>query len=469
MSKIAGVILAAGASARFGKPKQLLHWDGTTLVARAADTALAAGLDPVLVVLGSHAEMVRSALEDRAVQPVMNWRWSQGMSTSVQTGLAMLPPAVDAVVFLQCDQPLISAGLLLELVSRFEKEGAPIVRPSYRGQQGTPVLIGRRLFGELAAVRGDQGARPVIARHHEDVATVEVADPEVLADIDTPEDYERLLKRHGEPRSPTARLRGVRHLIVDMDGVLWRGDEPLPGLETFFAFLRDQDIEFVLVTNNASKRPGEYVQKLRRLGIEIPVKRILTSAQATAAYLRRTAPPGSRVHVLGMEGLRHAIAAGGLTLADDEADYVVVGWTIDLNWQKLAAAALQIRRGAEFIGTNPDETFPSEMGLMPGNGAILAALETATGVAPRIIGKPEPWLYREAMERMGAQPETTAVVGDRLGTDILGGVKAGILTVLVLSGVTSQADLAESAIRPDLVHADIAELVQAWREEGHGV
>jgi 4-nitrophenyl phosphatase len=165
-----------------------------------------------------------------------------------------------------------------------------------------------------------------------------------------------------------------------------------------------------------------------------------------------------------MEGIRGALAERGFELVDQGADYVVVGWTVDLTWQKLAAATLQIRAGAEFVGTNPDPTFPSEAGLVPGNGAILAALEAATGVEPQIVGKPSPWLYREAMKRMGAEPESTAVVGDRLSTDIAGGINAGIKTILVFSGVTTEADLAQSSIKPDLSYPDIEALMAAWRE-----
>jgi 4-nitrophenyl phosphatase len=165
-----------------------------------------------------------------------------------------------------------------------------------------------------------------------------------------------------------------------------------------------------------------------------------------------------------MDGIREALAEQGFELVDEGARYVVVGWTVDLTWQTLAAATLQIRAGAEFIGTNPDPTFPSEAGLVPGNGASLAALEAATGVEPQVVGKPSPWLFRQAMDRMGAKPETTAMVGDRLTTDIVGGINAGIMTILLLSGVTSEAELARSSIRPDLVYDDLEALMTAWKE-----
>ena len=236
----------------------------------------------------------------------------------------------------------------------------------------------------------------------------------------------------------------------------------------FFDLLRQREIGFVLATNNASQRPDQYMNKLARFGVTVGPEHILTSAQATADYLASIAPPGARVHVLGMEGLRDALTAGGFTLVEEGAEYVVVGWAIDLTWRKLAVAALQIQAGATFIGTNPDVTFPSEVGPVPGNGAQLAALQAATGVAPLVIGKPEPWLYQEAMRRLGATPETTAVIGDRLDTDIAGGVRAGLRTILVLSGTSSESDLRASPVRPDLVAADIGELARLWKEEMGG-
>jgi len=254
-----------------------------------------------------------------------------------------------------------------------------------------------------------------------------------------------------------------------MDGVLWRGDEPMPGLQEFFAFLRQHRFDFILATNNSSRLPEQYVAKLARFGIEVPVECVLTSAQATAAYLATLAPPGTRVYALGEEGIRQALEQQGFVLTDKEAAYVVVGWDRHLTWDKLATAALLIHAGAGFIGTNPDTNYPTERGPVPGNGAQLAALETTTGVAPVVVGKPEPRMYEEAMRRMGAwsetgpsKRETTAVIGDRLDTDIAGGARAGLTTVLVLSGISTEADLVASPVKPDLVCANIAELIAMW-------
>ncbi|MGD1993607.1 MAG: NTP transferase domain-containing protein, partial [Anaerolineae bacterium] len=286
MAQVAGVVLAAGGSTRFGQPKQLLDWRGAPLVVHVADVALAAGLDPVLVVLGAHAELIRPALNHRPVQPVMNWRWEDGLSTSVQAGLAMLPPMIDGALFIQCDQPLLTPDLLRRIVARRQETQAPIVHPSLGERQGTPVFFARALFSELAKVSGDQGGRSLIRRHRDQAATVEVGTPDLLADIDTPEDYIRLRERTmaetGVP-SGRERLGTVQYLIIDMDGVLWRGSDPVPGLAEFFAFLRRRQVQFILATNNASKRPQQYVDKLAGFGVEISIDRILTSAQATAA------------------------------------------------------------------------------------------------------------------------------------------------------------------------------------------
>jgi len=467
LKNIAIVILAAGGSSRFGRPKQLLDWGGAPLVAHAADVALDAGLGPVVVVLGCQAQAARAALGARPVQVAMNWRWEEGLSTSVQVGLAALPPETDAAILMQCDQPLLTAELLRALTARCEETGAAIVHPVHAGRRGTPTLFARSLFPELAAVTGDLGGRAVIAHHPDAVAAVEVAEPDVLADIDVPEDYERLLRMASGQRRTTNRhsLTAIRHLIVDMDGVLWRGDEPLADLPAFFAFLRRRGVGFILATNNSSRTPEQYVEKLARFGVEVGAEAILTSAQVAAAYLADQAPPGAHVYAIGKEGVRRALEQRGFVVTAEEAAYVVVGWDTDLTWDELATASLLIHKGAGFIGTNPDVSYPTERGPVPGNGAQLAALEATTGVAPIVTGKPEPQMYAEALRRMDARPETTAVVGDRLDTDLAGGVRLGLTTVLVLSGIASEADLAGSAIKPDIVCADIAELMRIWTGE----
>ena len=460
MKQVAAIILAAGASTRFGQPKQLLDWGGVPLLAHIADVALGAGLAPVIVVLGCQAEAARAALGTRPVQAVMNWRWEAGLSTSVQVGLATLPPGTEAALFLQCDQPLITPNLLQALVARFEETGFLIVRPTHAGQPGTPALFARCLFPELAAASGDEGGRSLIARHKKDVATVEIADPHTLADIDAPADYERLKASILHP--PSSILQSITHLIIDMDGVLWRGDQPMPGLQEFFTSLREHGVRFILATNNASRLPEQYAAKLARFGVQVPPECVLTSAQAAATYLATITPSGTRVYAIGEEGIRQALEQQGFVLTEEGAAYVIVGWDRQLTWDKLATAALLIHAGAGFIGTNPDVNYPTERGPVPGNGAQLAALEATTGTRPIVIGKPQPWMYQEAMRRMGARPETTAALGDRLDTDVTGGVRAGLTTILVLSGISTEADLATSPVKPDLVCTDIGDMVRIW-------
>jgi 4-nitrophenyl phosphatase len=191
---------------------------------------------------------------------------------------------------------------------------------------------------------------------------------------------------------------------------------------------------------------------------------ILTSSLATANYMAGIAPPGARVFCVGMDGLREALTEAGLELVEDDADYVVAGMDFRICYERLAQATLQIRAGAEFVATNPDRTFPSERGIVPGAGSLLAFLTAATGVEPVVIGKPETAMIDLALARMGAEPKATAMLGDRLETDILAGKRAGLTTLLVLSGVTDEALLAGSEIQPDLVLADVAHLHAAWQQ-----
>ena len=253
----------------------------------------------------------------------------------------------------------------------------------------------------------------------------------------------------------------LRHLIIDMDGVLWRGDTPLPGLVAFFHALRRRDITFVLATNNASKTPDQYVAKLVGMGVTVTHDEILTSAQAAALHVARHASNGARVFAIGEDGVRQALAEQGLRLAglyEVDAGFVVVGMDRRLSWDKLATATLNIRAGAQFVGTNPDATLPTERGITHGNGAVLAALTAATGVTPIIIGKPEPIMYQQTLARLGGTTTDTWALGDRLETDILGAKRAGLRSILVLSGVTTPEQLAASDYQPDLVLADIAAL-----------
>ena len=262
-------------------------------------------------------------------------------------------------------------------------------------------------------------------------------------------------------------LATCRYLITDMDGVLWRGREPLPGLVEFFQFLRQQDIRFVCATNNASTLPEKLAERLQSWGAEVTPQEIVTSSVATADYLAEILPAGSRLYVVGMEGLRVPLLQRGFEIAEDCVAAVVVGIDWHLTYDHIKRAALNIRAGAKFIGTNGDRTFPSSEGIIPGAGAILAAIETGSGIKPIVMGKPEAYLYETALKRMQAVRAQTLVLGDRLETDILGAVRLNLKSALVLSGVTTREQLAASEYQPTGVFEDITDLRKQWATDCH--
>lgn len=267
-------------------------------------------------------------------------------------------------------------------------------------------------------------------------------------------------------------LAHIRNLILDMDGVLWRGDTPMPGLADFFATVRRLDINFMLATNNATKTAVLYQQKFARFGVEIPTEQILTSSETTARYLRETYAAGTAVYTVGTEGMRDAMRAQGFNIVTPDAvangataEVVVVGMTPETYYKELAMGSLLVQNGAKFVGTNPDPSFPSEMGPLPGAGALLAVIETATGIAPITIGKPGPIMFTEAVRRLNGSPTETAMVGDRLTTDIAGAKAAGVQAIMVLSGISTRADVAASDIKPDYIFADIRALAAQLEED----
>jgi 4-nitrophenyl phosphatase len=260
-------------------------------------------------------------------------------------------------------------------------------------------------------------------------------------------------------------MQAIKNLILDMDGVLWRGETPMPGLADFFTILRKKNINFALATNNATKTAVMYTEKLAKFGVQIPPEHILTSAETTAVYLSDRYDAGTAVYIVGEKGLHDALIAKGFHIITPEqvksgtfAPLVVAGFNRHVIYDELAMGALLVHKGATFIGTNPDPSFPSELGPLPGAGSLLAVIETATGVAPIIIGKPKPIIFQEAVKRLGGTPANTAMVGDRLTTDIAGGKGAGLITILVLSGVTSRKQAQTSPIQPDFICDDITDL-----------
>jgi 4-nitrophenyl phosphatase len=258
-------------------------------------------------------------------------------------------------------------------------------------------------------------------------------------------------------------LGDIRHLVIDMDGVLYRGNDPLPGLAEFFELLHEQGIGFRLATNNSGSTPRQYAAKMKRMGIAVTPAEIITSGTATARWLAQRHALGARVHVFGEDSLRNAVTEVGFELADEEVVAVVTSIDWGVTYEKIKRACLLIRAGAQFVATNLDPTRPTEEGLVPGTGALIAAIATGAERQPICIGKPEPIMFEQAMAEMRARPETTATLGDRIDTDMVGGARAGLKTILVLSGSTGRAE--GEAYGPDLLFEDIADLTQAWRAE----
>ncbi|NCF67836.1 MAG: HAD-IIA family hydrolase [Chloroflexi bacterium] len=259
----------------------------------------------------------------------------------------------------------------------------------------------------------------------------------------------------------------IRNLIIDMDGVLWRGEKALPGLVQFFEALQAKQINYVMATNNGTKTAVMYKEKLARFGVLMDPMRILTVAEATASYLQDRYSAGTPIYVLGSKGLRDAHLAVGFQIVSPEqvrngetAAVVVGGLHFDFTYESLAMGALLVERGAQFVATDLDSTHPSESGSLPGGGAILSVIITTTGVTPVSIGKPGPILFRTALERLGGNVGNTAMIGDRLGTDIAGGNAAGLYTILVLTGVSTVADAESGNIKPDAILKDITEVAR---------
>jgi 4-nitrophenyl phosphatase len=246
-------------------------------------------------------------------------------------------------------------------------------------------------------------------------------------------------------------LRQVGAVLFDLDGVVYLGSTPLAGAQEVFDWLAAGSRPYCLVTNNSTRTPVQYQDKLLEMGIHVPVETIFTSALATAQYLKKQYPNGAPVFAIGEAGVFQALTDAGFWIDERAPTLVCVGLDQQLTYAKLTTATMAIRSGARFVGTNPDRTLPTEAGLVPGNGAALAALETATDVAPVVIGKPSATMIELAIERIGARKEDVAIIGDRLDTDIEAGHAAGITTVLVLTGVHRIEDIPRFPARPDYV------------------
>jgi NagD protein len=249
----------------------------------------------------------------------------------------------------------------------------------------------------------------------------------------------------------------AKHFIIDMDGVLVKGTQLIPGADRFIACLQEQGREYLILTNNSSYTPRDLAHRLQTLGLEIPMERLFTSAMATADFLQSQRPKGT-AFVVGESGLTQAVHDVGYVITDIDPDYVVLGETGVYHYETITKAIRLIEAGARFIATNPDVSGPSEGGMVPGCGAMAALIETATGKAPFFVGKPNPLMMRSALNYLDVHSEDTIMIGDRMDTDIVAGVESGMRTILVLSGVTRREDVERYPYRPTWVVDSVANI-----------
>jgi NagD protein len=246
--------------------------------------------------------------------------------------------------------------------------------------------------------------------------------------------------------------------LLDMDGVLLHEEQPIPGADRFLARLRELELPFLVLTNNPIYTRRDLSARLRAGGLEVPEDAIWTSALATARFLEEQRPGGS-AFVVGEAGLTTALHEAGYTLTDINPDYVVVGETRTYGFERITRAIRLVMGGARFIATNPDPIGPSPGGPLPATGSIAALISRATEVAPYFIGKPNPLMIRSALNAVGAHSESTAMIGDRMDTDVVAGLEAGLQAILVLSGVTTRSEAERFPYRASRIVDSVADLV----------
>lgn len=256
----------------------------------------------------------------------------------------------------------------------------------------------------------------------------------------------------------------IKALIIDMDGVIWKADAPIGNLPVLFKGIRERGIKFVFATNNGTRTSEQYVQRLKGFGVDVEPWQIVTSAQAAAHGLSQKFPRGTKVFMIGGDGVRAALEENGFEILSVEnapsAEAVLMGIDPEINFQKMVEATLLVRRGVPFYVTNPDKTFPTPRGEIPGAGAWYSVVVTATGVEPIIAGKPFPFLMELSLEKLGTKKEETLVIGDRLETDIAAGQGFGCPTGLVLSGVSTRLQADNWQPRIDVVADDLSSLME---------
>jgi NagD protein len=253
--------------------------------------------------------------------------------------------------------------------------------------------------------------------------------------------------------------RQICSWLMDMDGVLVQEEQAVPGADQFIARLRDSGMPFLVLTNNSIYTRRDLAARLRASGLDVPEERIWTSALATARFLEDQRPGGS-AYVIGEAGLTTALHAAGYTMTDFGPDYVVLGETRTYSFERITRAIRLIDGGARFIATNPDAIGPTREGPLPATGAVAALISRATGVDPYFVGKPNPLMMRSALNAIDAHSETTAMIGDRMDTDIVSGLEAGMETILVLSGLTTREEAERYPYRASRIIDSVADLLE---------
>lgn len=252
-------------------------------------------------------------------------------------------------------------------------------------------------------------------------------------------------------------MEGIKNFLIDMDGVIVRGASLIPGAAEFIQRLREQGIPFLIFTNNSEYTPRDLQVRLTYLGLDVSPEEIFTSALATAQFLH-SQRPGGRAFAIGESGLTTALHDIGYVLTDQEPEYVVLGETTTYSFERITRAIRFIMGGARFIATNPDVMGPGEGGIVPATGAVAALISAATGVKPYFVGKPNPLMMRTALRTLNAHSENSAIIGDRMDTDIIAGTESGLRTILVLTGVTRREQVERFPYRPTWIRESIAEV-----------
>ncbi|WP_193604498.1 HAD-IIA family hydrolase [Nocardioides dongkuii] len=257
-------------------------------------------------------------------------------------------------------------------------------------------------------------------------------------------------------------MRAVETWLTDMDGVLVREDEPIPGAKEFLDALKESGLQFMVLTNNSIFTPRDLRARLLGSGIDVPEEAIWTSALATAQFLHEQRPDGT-AYVVGEAGLTSALHDIGYVMTDRDPDYVVLGETRTYSFEAITRAIRLIDGGARFIATNPDASGPSQQGKLPATGSVAALISTATGRSPYFVGKPNPLMMRSALNKLNAHSETTVMIGDRMDTDIISGLEAGLRTILVTTGSTAPEQVETFPYRPTRVFDSVADVLELVR------